>query len=95
MAGSTRSGTSQPDQMASRGAQIVDIKPQPSATQDRFKIKISQDTYVSSDKDYRRPVCYLEPSPSPFLKKLMVFFFCRTGMNLSFLYNDDEPCILT
>ena len=74
MAGSTRSGTSQPDQMASRGAQIVDIKPQPSATQDRFKIKISQDTYVSSDKDYRRPVCYLEPSPL-FLKKLMVFFF--------------------
>ena len=78
MAGSTRSGTSQPDQMASRGAQIVDIKPQPSATQDRFKIKISQDTYVSSDKDYRRPVCYLEPSLL-FKKKLMVFCFWQNG----------------
>ena len=77
MAGSTRSGTSQPDQMASRGAQIVDIKPQPSATQDRFKIKISQDTYVSSDKDYRRPVCHLEPSPH--LKKNLWCFGFQNG----------------
>lgn len=61
MAGHTQH--SMHDQMASRGAQIVEIKPQPSVNQDRFKIQVSQDTYVTTDKGaYRGSVSCLEAS---------------------------------
>ena len=71
-------------------AQIVEIKPQPSANQDHFKIHISRDTYVTTDKgSNRRSVSCLSSRSSKKTDCIMLDFSVnhRMEMILLFPYN--------